>query len=165
MANTMTLIQSVTVPSGGSASIDFTSIPNTYTDLCLKMSIRAVNDVADSNIRFNGSTTGYNDRWLYADTTTAASTTNSAIDILVNRSTYTSSTFANSEIYIPNYAGSAYKSVSADSVTENNSTAALRHLDAGLWSNTAAINQVTILMASGNIAQYSTAYLYGVKSS
>jgi hypothetical protein len=36
MANTFELIASSTVGSGGAANIDFTSIPATYTDLCLK---------------------------------------------------------------------------------------------------------------------------------
>ena len=165
MATTFVKIATVTVGAGGAASMDFSSIPSTYTDLVIKMSVRAATDVADTRVRFNASTTGYNDRWLYAETTSALSTTNSAIDVLVNRSTYTASTFSNSEIYIPNYAGNQNKSVSADSVTENNATTALRHLEAGLWSNTAAISQITILMTTGDIAQYSTATLYGISKS
>ena len=77
----------------------------------------------------------------------------------------TASTFANGEIYIPNYAGSTYKSLSADSVTETNATGAVRAFHATLWSNTAAINQITLTPdAGGNFVQYSTAYLYGVKN-
>ena len=37
MANTYVLISSSTVGSGGAASIDFSSIPATYTDLVLKL--------------------------------------------------------------------------------------------------------------------------------
>ena len=40
MATTYTLISSVTVGSGGAASIEFTSIPADYTDLLLKVSMR-----------------------------------------------------------------------------------------------------------------------------
>lgn len=163
MAFTYSKLAESTVGAGGTSAITFNNIPQNYTDLVIKMSIRAATDVADTRIRFNGTTTGYNDRWLYAETTSALSTTNSAIDVLVNRSTYTASTFSNSEIYIPNYAGSTNKSVSADSVTENNASTALRHLEAGLWSNTTAISQIEILMASGNLAQYSTATLYGIR--
>ena len=75
----------------------------------------------------------------------------------------TANTFGNSEIYIPNYTGSNYKSISADSVSENNASAAYANLFAGLWSNTAAINQITLIPgASANFAQYSTATLYGI---
>ena len=78
----------------------------------------------------------------------------------------TANTFANGEFYIPNYAGSTNKSVSADGVTENNATAARATLTAGLWSNTAAINQITLLpIAGGTFAQYSTATLYGISNS
>ena len=40
MADTYTLISSVTVGAGGASSIDFTSIPATYTDLLVKFSLR-----------------------------------------------------------------------------------------------------------------------------
>jgi hypothetical protein len=44
MANTFTLIASSTVGSGGAASIDFTSISSTYTDLVVKLSLRNTED-------------------------------------------------------------------------------------------------------------------------
>jgi hypothetical protein len=65
-------------------------------------------------------------------------------------------------MYIPNYASSNYKSFSIDSVTENNGTVAYQIMHAGVWSNTAAITSLTITAAGGNLAQYSTATLYGV---
>jgi hypothetical protein len=67
------------------------------------------------------------------------------------------------EIYFPNYASATNKSFSIDSVTENNATLANQFLTAGLWSNTAAITSITLLAASGNLAYYSTASLYGIK--
>jgi hypothetical protein len=42
MATTFIKIASVTVGSGGAASMDFTSIPSTYTDLVIKVSTRKV---------------------------------------------------------------------------------------------------------------------------
>ncbi len=164
MANTLELISAVTVGSGGTASIDFTSIPSTFTDLCVKVSIRNVNDTPSVLLRFNGTTTNHSDRWLYGSGSFADSTSNANIEMLLNRSSSTSSTFGNAEIYIPNYAGSTNKSVSIDSVSENNGTLAYAQLDSGLWSNTAAINAIKLLAGSGNIAQHSTAYLYGVKN-
>jgi hypothetical protein len=164
MANTFELIQAYTVGSGGQSSIDFTSIASTFTDLCLKVSIRNVNDTPSVYLRFNGTTTNHSDRWLYGSGSFADSTTNANIEMLLNRSSSTSSTFANAEIYIPNYAGSTNKSVSIDAVSENNGTLAYAQLDAGLWSNTAAITSIKLQAASGNIAEFSTAYLYGVKN-
>ncbi len=74
-------------------------------------------------------------------------------------------TFANGEIYIPNYTASVNKSVSIDSVTENNATSAIAALDAGLWANTAAITSINLNGNNGNFVQYSTAYLYGIVKS
>jgi hypothetical protein len=169
MANTFELIASSTVGSGGAASIDFTSIPNTYTDLVLKISGRQGAENA-FDITFNGATTSYAVKRLQGDGSSATSNdaagTTSAIRVIgIASSGSTANTFGNSEIYIPNYAGSTNKSVSIDGVNEDNATAAYMNLAAGIRSNTAAINQITITPRAGNIAQYSTAYLYGVRSS
>ena len=54
------LISSQTVGSGGATDITFSSIPQTYTDLVIKVSSRAAGGGAvNSNIQFefNGSTT------------------------------------------------------------------------------------------------------------
>jgi hypothetical protein len=174
MANTFELIASSTVGSGGASSIDFTSIPNTYTDLVVKLSTRQ-NGNADGyqlGIRFNGSTSGYSRRLIYGDGLFANSGSGSSETFarvtFAQSSTFTANTFNNFEIYIPNYASSNNKSFSTDGVNENNTTAVLSAgLYAGLWSNTAAITSLTVSEYSGsgtNFVQYSTAYLYGVKN-
>ena len=167
MPNTYTLIASNTVGSGGVASVTFSSIPATYTDLVVKNSSRATVATNDIKLTFNGSGSGYSDRNIYGSGSIAQSSTNSASNIfpgVLNSSTTTANTFANNEYYIPNYTSSNFKSVSVDSVTENNGTVAYQFLVAGLWSNTAAITSVTISPNSGNFAEYSTFTLYGIKS-
>jgi len=167
MANTFELIASSTVGSGGAATIDFTSIPSTYTDLCLKTSLRQ--SIAGTweaiTIDFNGLTTNQTQRVLYTgDGTSASSLSGSRINAWINGSTSTGSTFSNSEFYIPNYAGSNNKSMSIDSVSENNGTVAFLSINADLWAASAAINRITINPNTGTFVQYSTAYLYGVKN-
>lgn len=169
MANTYTLIASSSVGSGGAASIDFTSIPSPYTDLCLKVSGRtsatnASYKVYDIYISINGSTTTFTQKGLEGDGSGAFSYSAARQVGWIPDAGATASTFGNLEIYIPNYAGSNNKSFSSDAVTENNGTSAYAALTAGLWSTTSAINQVTVTPASGNFVQYSTAYLYGIKS-
>lgn len=178
MANTFELISSVTVGSGGAASIDFTSIPATFTDLCLKVSARSDRNVFSfcyMRMRFNSSSSSYTYRILQGDGSSASSLDQSngglfSDGLLVggtSQSNNTASTFANTEIYIPNYAGSTNKSISADGVTEANQTNTLAIFTAGLWSNTSAINSISIVPWQGgvfNFLQYSTAYLYGVKN-
>ena len=170
MPDTFIKIASVTVGSGGASSIDFTSIPSTYTDLCVKFSLRfdLPFDAANINIRFNSNASGYSTRRLKGTGSAAISdSTSGAASMVFNYGagdTLTANTFGNGELYIPNYAGSSNKSVSSDAVTENNATAAYAVLQAGLWSNTAAITSISLL-CDGNWKQYSTATLYGIKNS
>jgi len=168
MANTYVQIGStVTVGSGGAASIAFTSIPATFTDLCVKFSVRK--DVAsiDTTLTFNGNSANVSSKYIYGTGSAAGSASaGSTIYSLATQSGDTANTFSNGEYYIPNYAStSAYKSLSHDVVNENNATAAQSYLTAGLFSSNSAISTVTIAPTSGNFAQYSTASLYGIKSS
>ena len=169
MANTYQLISSVTVGSGGASSIAFSSIPSTYTDLLLKVSLRAdtVNNVW-CKVALNSSSTSFSARHLQGNGASASSYsfTDNSTFFLIDQTTDTASTFGNAEMYIPNYAGSTYKSMSIDTVNENNGTTAYSGLTGYLWSNTAAINAITLsTQTSGGFAQYSTAYLYGIKNS
>ena len=170
MANTYTLIASNTVGSGGTSAIDFTSIPATYTDLLLKLSVRtdragAVDD--NLNIKLNGATTNFTYVYLRGSGSAVASSSGSTGYIgATDAASATASTFASVEIYIPNYASANYKSMSADSVTENNATESYAFFHADLWSDTSAITSVGFVSGtSNNFVQYSTAYLYGIKNS
>ena len=174
MANTYVQIGStVTVGAGGAANIDFSLIPSTYTDLVLKLSLRGsdANNYVNSRITFNGSGSGYTCKMLYGLGSGSAASLNNSVTNAVDFSSYgtgsnaTASTFGSVDVYIPNYAGSTNKSLSVDQVSENNATTAIAALTAGLWSNTAAINQITITPAVGTYVQYSTATLYGISKS
>ena len=167
MANTYKAIATVTVGSGGAATIDFTSIPATYTDLSLLVSLRVnTTSLGDQTlISFNGSTTNFSARLLVGNGASASSVSIARYLVPNDTTDNTASTFSNGSIYIPNYAGSTNKSYSADGVQEGNATATLSILTAGLWSNTTAINQITLTPNSGNFVQYSTATIYGIKNS
>ena len=170
MANTYEAIATVTVTAATAANIEFTSIPATYTDFVVKVCART--DVAGVNrttinFKFNNSTASQSMRTLFGyDSSSVESATYTDLRLSVPAAGATASTFGNAELYVPNYAGSNNKSVSVDSVNENNSsTAWLIGFWAGLWSNSAAITSITFTPASGNFAQYSTATLYGIKNS
>jgi hypothetical protein len=176
MATTYEAIATVEVGSGGAATIDFTSIPQTYTDLVLKISKRDTRNTGDANpikITFNGNTSSYTYKMLYGDGSSVSSYSESSFFTDAGWGGYgnqntgnTANTFSNHEIYIPNYAGSNNKSFSVDSVHENNATNAYAQLVANLWSNTAAITSITLTPNNGfNFVQYSTATLYGIKNS
>jgi hypothetical protein len=169
MATTYKAIATVTVGSGGAGYIEFTSIPGTYTDLCILSSLRN-NDSTYNDIQvfayFNGSTTSYARQIIYGDGSgSGAANVSNATAAFADIPAYTSSTFSNNILYIPNYTSSNYKSYLADMVTENNATGSYTGLYGLLWSNTAAITSIKLQPNAGNLVQYSTATLYGIKNS
>lgn len=170
MANTFELISSVTVGVAGAASIDFTSIPSTYTDLVVKCSIRDTTGGVGAYLylRFNNdSGSNYSSRTIEGNGSSAASYANTSQTKMLfwntNGGGATANTFGNAELYVPNYLSSNQKSVSMDTVAETNASSQYMDLVAGIWTGTAAINRLTLLPDAG-FAQYSSAYLYGVKN-
>jgi len=165
---TMTLISTITVGSGGATGIDFSSIPQIYTDLVLVTSLRSAFSGAyqDVPIYFNNNGSGYSMRKLFGNGSSTGSSTSSGSGniaaVLCNAATSTSNTFSNGSIYIPNYTGSTNKSYSIDSVYENNGTTAFQEIQAGLWSNTSAINLIAVSGAGQTFVQGSTVSLYGI---
>jgi hypothetical protein len=183
MANTYTLIQSVTVGSGGAATVSFSSIPQTYTDLVIVGSVRSTSTTSNTGeydpmaYRFNATTSGYTAITLQGSGSTALSAslttgTGSAGGTYgrmnnsgINNSLSGTSMFSSFNWYIPNYAGSANKSWSFEYVEERNTTTTFTELTAGLWSNTAAITEITLGLLVANYAQFSSFSLYGIKNS
>jgi hypothetical protein len=166
--NTFIKIAAVTVGSGGAASMSFSSIPNTYTDLCVLTSARTNRafTVDGISVNFNGSSANFSSRYLEGFETSVYSTTGTNFAGSASASQATSDTFGNSLLYIPDYTSSNFKSFSADGVGENNGIKNLLDLVAGLWSNTSAITSITILPTTGtSFDQYTTATLYGIKNS
>ena len=167
MAYTYSKISSVTIGSGGSSTINFIAIPQTYTDLVVQLSYRTSNAAAtDGKIAFNSSTSNFSWRSIYGTGSAAVSANNTVNNALgqVQGTNATASTFNSTQIYIPNYTSSNNKSFSVDYVTENNATLAYAGLVAGLWSNSAAITSITISLDAGNAVEHSTATLYGIKA-
>ena len=176
MPNTFTLIASSTAGSGGAADFTFSSIPSTYTDICVLLSGRSTASFTRRilRLRVNGSSTAsdYSGRDLIGSGSAASSGTqapgdSSYIQIYdLPAANATASTFGNISIYIPNYANSStFKCVSVDSVAEDNTTTAYMSLLAGLYNQNTAITQIYLAPDSGNFAQHSTAYLYGIVKS
>jgi len=168
MATQFTLINSTAVGSTPVSSVTFNSIPSTYTDLLVKMSVSTnasgTASANGTNINFNGVTTNRLYRRLEGNGSSVSSDTNANIPIgTVNASS--SNYFSNQEIYIPNYNSCYYKSTIVQSVVEYNSPTATQDLVSGLWSSTAAITSLTIYPDAGSFIQYSTFYLYGIKNS
>lgn len=165
---TMQVIQHIELGSAAS-SFDFQSIPNTYTDLVLKLSARNTGNEDQIRLLLNNSSTNWTMRMLYGlGSGSGGSLSSSTAGIAINfpgwsnPSTMTTSTFSSIEFYIPNYAGSTAKSVSVDGVTENNATFSYQYITAMLWNDTSAVNRVTISTPQFNFEIGSSATLYGI---
>jgi hypothetical protein len=164
----MQLIEHYEVPSGGVSDIVFDDIPQTFTDLYLVMSLRGTGTSAttDIDLNFNGVSTSQSSKVLFGRSSTVASNTQTKLRVgQVPNATSTSNTFGSGSVYITNYAGDSAKSLSTDSVGENADTSksVFQTLSASLWNSTAAITSITLLdNAALNLAQYSSATLYGI---
>lgn len=161
-----TVIGHTEVGSGGAANITFSSIPATYTDLLITISGRSNHSGSFADIRVgpNGSLSNLSVRRLLGTGSAASSDTSTSDTGVGNAGATTSNTFSNMQIYIPNYTSSNAKSMSVDSVSENNATASYQTLAAVLWnpSPQAAITSIALTWSSGNFVEFSSATLYGI---
>lgn len=149
-------------------SVTFSSIPQGYTDLILKTSIRSTYASSSPGfyLSFNGSTSTFTGKYLQGNSSTAISGSENRYGGQAVGNDATVNTFSNDEIYIPNYTSANYKSYSSDSVSENNASAAgsaFTTIIAGLWSTTSAITSITIDLPTNRVINtFSTFTLYGV---
>lgn len=163
----MRAIQTVTVGAGGASTIDFNSIPQTYTDLRILVSGRMSGTNETVQIRFNSDTTGTNYRRLELFGSASAVGTRNVNDNgigYVSISLDGSNIFGNLEIYIPNYRSSNAKTYMSYSTREANSTSAYIIATNTLsYSGTSAISSIS-LVPQGTFVQHTTATLYGISS-
>ena len=137
--------------SADTASVLIDNIPQTgYTDLKLVATARSTRSggVTTDEIRvaFNGLTTNQSTRVLQGSgsgSPVSYTDTRVTLGIAPTAST-TSLTFGNAEMIIPNYTSNVIKYSSAESVSENNATAAYQNLWSNIWSSTAAISSITL---------------------
>jgi hypothetical protein len=172
MPSTYTLISS-NVLSSSAASVTFSAIPSTYTDLVVRGSTRVDSGSASSiQIRYNASIGGtdYSVTNLRGNGSAASSDALSGNDygfaaFANNLSTMTADTFSSWEIYLPGYLSSTKKPSSVISSQETNATSASTNAAANLWQGTAAITSIGFALSSSNWVSGSSFYLYGIKNS
>ena len=170
---TYTLISS-NVLSSTAASVTFSSIPATYTDLVLRASVRS--DRAGENIDILKLIVNSNTGSVYSETilrglssSVSSSRTTSATEFandLINGAASTSDTFASYELYIPSYTVSQNKPMGTFSVQENNSATVARiNAIANLFTSTSAVSSLTYSSNTGsNFVSGSSFYLYGISN-
>ena len=167
--NSYESIATVTVGAGGSASVSFSSIPSTYKHLQIRALSRTDRAVTYTSniIRFNSDTTNtnYSQHELLGNGTAASAGggANSPIYTLIPGTSTTASVFEGDVIDILDYADTnKYKTVRILSGYDGNGSG-VAFFGSGSWRNTAAISSISLTATSGNIVQYSSFALYGIK--
>ena len=165
------LLEKITVGAAGSTGAIFSSIPQTgYTDLVVKISVADATGNQTLFMQVNGDTgSNYSERILnaYASSNVQSTASSSRANIYTysigDIPTIGANIFGNTEIYIPNYTSSNYKSISYDTAVVSN-TAALNDssMIANIWSSSAAITSLKFYTQGIGLAANSTFYLYGV---
>lgn len=140
----MTLIQKRTVDNTTTATVVFSVIPQTYTDLVLFASARtprpATNDAFTINV--NSGVTVVAKRTYANIGAGLVVDTNSGL--LINGNSSTSGVFSNVEIYIGDYAGGDHKPFIFNGVVENNAQQAFPFWGGGSFSTLSPITSITL---------------------
>ena len=169
MPSTYTLISS-NVLSSSAASVTFSAIPSTYTDLIVRWSAQASG--SSMYITYNSDTSASTD-YSYTSVRGDGSAANSIMESsvfyqFIGSQPTSGSLFSSGELYLPSYASTASKPQSAYVVREGNAATVSNAIraTATLYRAAVAITGVTLTtLGGGNFVSGSSFYLYGVKSS
>ena len=147
------------------ASIDFTSIPATYTDLRVVL-VCTVSTADPLLVRFNSdSGANYSRTVLAGDGSTADSLRQTSTNqIFITRVSRSTTIPAMNTIDVFSYAGSTNKTALITDVADKNGSGVVANI-VGLWRNTAAITSINLSTLSAyNFNIGTTATLYGIKN-
>jgi len=162
MPSTYTPIATQSPTSG--ASVTFSSISGTYTDLVLVISGRT-DTARNLSMQYNSDTGSNYSATRMSGTGTSADSTRftSQTSIPLDGYAYPTNTAGqhNAIVNIMNYANTTTNKTSIERV--NNASGGTEAF-VGLWRNTAAITSVTINVVSGTWSSGATLTLYGIKS-
>lgn len=162
-------IATVSVGSGGSATISFTSIAATYKHLQLRIIAKTSRtaDITDGmNIQFNGDTaSNYAQHWVEGNgsAASAAGYASQTRGWLGYSGASAASTFSANVVDILDYANTnKYKTVRTLYGIDANGSGKTG-LVSSLWMSGSAISSILILPDYNSYVQYSSFALYGIK--
>jgi hypothetical protein len=146
------------------ASVTFSSIPSTYTDLVLvTVHTNATGSNNTLTLQFNGDTTSnYSRTAMYGDGTTAGSFRTTNESGIFTGFAASNSDITQTNIQIQNYSNATtFKTV----LTRSTVPAGQTRATVSLWRKTPeSINSILIYTASGTFSAGSTFTLYGIKA-
>lgn len=165
MAKTYEPIATTTL-TAGTATVTFSSIPATYTDVIAVVHAISDGTFANFNVRVNGDTgSNYSRTRLSGNGTSATSAraTSQTSFFLADVSGISNTGRSFYIVNFMNYANTTtYKSVLNRTNTVNGNAGDGVELHAQLWRSTSAINEISFLVSS--FASGSTFTLYGIKA-
>jgi len=163
MATTYDKIATTTLASAA-ATITFSSIAATYTDLRLVL-IGTSTAGGGVRLQFNSDTaTNYSNTQLYGFPASAYSgqeTNKTYCDLSVFGFEVTNPCFISTDIF--SYAGSTYKTLLAEYSGDQNGSGGVARI-VNLWRSTSAITSMQLSLSAGNYKIGTTATLYGIKA-
>lgn len=165
-------ISTVTVGAGGSSSVSFTSIPSTYKHLQIRWIARSTAAASTDYIypmRFNSdSGSNYSSHYINANGSAVAASGN-ANQTGFNfygdwpAASATSGLFGVAVMDILDYADTnKYKTVRTLAGFDANGSGQV-FFNSSSWRSTSAISSFSLAFNGGNVAQYSSFALYGIK--
>jgi hypothetical protein len=166
-------IATVVVGAGGQNTIQFNSIPSTFTHLQLRYASRdsrAGSTDAPVDLTFNGNTSAiYSKSYIQADGTTSAAgseVNQTYLRLEGSGNGGLGSTFSIGITDIIDYTSSTKtKSVMQIVGVEKNASGGFVRFQTGQWYNTSPITSITLTPFSAPFLQYSHFALYGIKGS
>lgn len=169
-------IRSYIVPSGGAATITFSSIPQTYKHLQLRINARSSENVtgqANFTMNFNSDTThtNYRSHWMRGTGSATQSGDLQSSSYYIYTGTITcsgtgqNSMFGTTIVDILEYTNTnKYKTVKSMGGADLNNTDGLINFVSGVWFSTSAVTGFTFSLPGGGVFQpYSQFALYGIK--
>lgn len=153
-----------TTLGSSSATITFSSIPATYTDLRLILAYKPTSTGAYPYIQFNGDTaTNYSRTRLSGDGTSAASNQSTNQTFIRLATTMAGGSWGFNTVDVFSYAGSTYKTSLTSSQEDQNGSGYVDR-QVALWRSTSAITSIVITANTNAFDVGTTATLYGIKS-
>lgn len=167
MPNTFTLIEAKTLTTS-SASVVFSNIPSSYTDLKILYTGKTTDTAAQGTaMTYNAGASSVAGKYIIGD---GSNPSTGNLGYMYVGSAFgtngTANVFSATEIYIPNYTSSQVKSYICVNAAEAQSSTSYSNVIVGRDTGiTAPLTSITLFSTSGNWITNCTFYLYGIKSS
>ena len=155
-------IATVTVGSGGSSQIDFTSIPSTFTHLQIRCLWRT-SSAAEIAVTYNATGSYY--RHLLYGSGSGVAATSGATNVFGGYYEPTANVFGTSIIDVLDYTDTNKNKVTRVLYGFDANGSGYVGLNSGYSNITNAISSITLSPTAGTFSQYSHFALYGIKGS